>query len=114
VVHALEPHHLEGECFLAEVGSRAEPDRQIDLPEGLDALARHDAVSRHRAGPQLVQTNPQQAQGVRVEDVEAAASVHQHLGEPRVADDRVDDQRILAWIGDAVWVILAAQGDGVL
>jgi hypothetical protein len=51
---------------------------------------------------------------VRVEDVEAAASVHQHLGEPRIPDDRVDDQRVLAWIGDAIRVILAAEGDGVL
>jgi hypothetical protein len=51
---------------------------------------------------------------VRVEDVEAAASVHQHLGEPGVPDDRVDDQRVLAWVGDAVRMILAAEGDGVL
>jgi hypothetical protein len=29
---------------------------------------------------------------VRVEDVEAATCVHQHLGEPRVVDDRVDNQ----------------------
>jgi hypothetical protein len=28
---------------------------------------------------------------VRIEDVEAAAFVHQHLGEPRVADDWVDN-----------------------
>jgi hypothetical protein len=42
------------------------------------------------------------------------ASVHQHLGEPRVADDQVDDQRVLARVGDAVWVILAAEGDDVL
>jgi hypothetical protein len=27
---------------------------------------------------------------VRVEDVEAATSVHQHLREPRIPDDRVD------------------------
>jgi hypothetical protein len=51
---------------------------------------------------------------VHVEDVEAASAVHQHLGEPRVVDDRVDDQRVLARVGDAVWVILAAEGDGVL
>jgi hypothetical protein len=51
---------------------------------------------------------------VRVEDVEAVASVHQHLGEPGVPDDRVDHQRVLARIGDAVRVILAAEGDGVL
>jgi hypothetical protein len=51
---------------------------------------------------------------VRVEDIEAAASVHQHLGELGVPDDRVDHQRVLARIGDAVRVILAAEGDGVL
>jgi hypothetical protein len=70
-------------------------------------------MERRRAGPQLVQPDPQQAQGVRVEDVQAAASVHQHLGEPRIPDDRADNQRVLAWIGDAIRVILTAKGDGV-
>jgi translation initiation factor IF-1 len=51
---------------------------------------------------------------VRVEDVEAAASVHQHLGEACIAVDWVDDQRVLARVGDAVRMILAAEGDGVL
>jgi hypothetical protein len=51
---------------------------------------------------------------VRVEDVEAVASVHQDLREPRVPDDRVDHQRVLARVGDAVRVILAAEGDGIL
>jgi hypothetical protein len=32
-----EPHHLEGVGFLVEIVRRAEPDWQIDLPEGLDA-----------------------------------------------------------------------------
>jgi hypothetical protein len=51
---------------------------------------------------------------VHVEDVEAAASVHQHLGEARIADDQVDDQRILARVKDAVRMILTAEGDGIL
>jgi hypothetical protein len=38
VVHTLEPHHLKGECFLAEVGRRAKPDWQVDLSEGLARL----------------------------------------------------------------------------
>jgi hypothetical protein len=50
---------------------------------------------------------------VRTEDVEAAASIHQHLGEPQVADDPVDNQRVMSWVGDAVRVILTAEGDGV-
>jgi hypothetical protein len=44
VICAPEPHHLEGERFLAEIVRHAEPNRQIDLPEGLDALAQRDAV----------------------------------------------------------------------
>jgi hypothetical protein len=51
---------------------------------------------------------------VCVEDVAAAAFVHQDLRKPRVPDDRVDQQRILARVGDAVRMILAAEGDGVL
>jgi hypothetical protein len=33
-----EPHHLEDERFLAKIGRRAEPNWQVDLPEGLDVL----------------------------------------------------------------------------
>jgi hypothetical protein len=39
VVRAPEPHNLEGERFLPKVGRSAEPNWQVDLPEGLDALA---------------------------------------------------------------------------
>jgi hypothetical protein len=51
---------------------------------------------------------------VRAEDVEAAASVHQHLREPRVLDDRVNHQWVLTRVGDAVQVILAAERNGIL
>jgi hypothetical protein len=54
VVGALEPYHLEGERFLAEILRGAEPNWQIDLPEGLDLLAGRDAVEWLRARPQLV------------------------------------------------------------
>jgi hypothetical protein len=70
-------------------------------------------MERRLAGPQLVHSDPRQPQGVCVQDVEAAASVHQHLGEPRVADDWIDNQEVLAWVEDAVRVILAAESDGV-
>jgi hypothetical protein len=53
VVGAPEPHHLEGESFLAEIVRCAKPNRQIDLPEGLDVLARRDAMEWRCAGPQL-------------------------------------------------------------
>jgi hypothetical protein len=58
VIGTLEPHHLEGERFLAEILRGAEPNWQVDLPEGLDSLAGRDAVERRRAGLQLVQPDP--------------------------------------------------------
>jgi hypothetical protein len=51
---------------------------------------------------------------VHIEDIEADASVHHHVGEPHVANDWVDDQQVLARIGDEVRVILTAEGDGIL
>jgi hypothetical protein len=51
---------------------------------------------------------------VNIEDVEAATVIRQHLGQPRVADDGIDNQRVLVWVGDAVRVILTAEGYGLL
>ena len=49
-----------------------------------------------------------------VHDVEAAASVHEHLGEAGVADDGIDNERIPSRMRDVVGVVLAAKGDGIL
>ena len=92
----------------------AEADGQIDLSEGLDSLARRDAVERRHAGKQLVQADPHELQCVRVQNVEASASVHEHLGEPGVADDRIHDDRVLTRVWDVIGVVFAAEGDGVL
>ena len=51
---------------------------------------------------------------MRVQDVEAIAAIHEHLGEPGVADDWINDERVLSRIRDVVGVVLAAEGDGVL
>jgi hypothetical protein len=51
---------------------------------------------------------------MHVQDVQASTSVHQHLGEPRVADDGTNNQRVLARVGDVVQVILTTEGGGVL
>ena len=50
-------------------------------------------MKRRRAGPDRGQIDPQEPEGLGVDDVEAAASVHEDLGEPDVADDGVDDER---------------------
>ena len=50
----------------------------------------------------LVQSNPHELQGVGVQDVEATASVHEHLGEASVADDGVDNKRVPSLVWDVV------------
>ena len=47
--------------------------------------------------------------GVGVHDVEAAASVHEHLGEAGVADNGVDNERVQSRVWDVVGVVLAAK-----
>ena len=39
-------------------------------------------------------------EGVNVEDVEAAASIYQHLCEALLADDGVDDEWVAPWSGN--------------
>ena len=89
-----EPHHLEGEHLLADVGRRAEADGQVDLAEGLDSLPRRNTVERRLDGAELVQADPHELQGVGIHDVDAAAPVHEHLGEASVADDGIDNKRV--------------------
>ena len=55
---------------------------------------------------ELVQSDPHELQGVGVHDVEAAASVQEHLGEASVADDGVDNKRVPSRVWDVVGVVL--------
>jgi hypothetical protein len=102
VVGSSEPDHLEREGFLSEVGGSPEADGQIELPKGLDALPGDDPVKGRRTGPDRGQIDLQEPEGLGVDDVEAAASVHEDLGEPDVADDGVDNERVLSWARHAV------------
>jgi hypothetical protein len=63
----------------------------------------------HQSGPRTDQ--PLRVPGSRVDDVEAAASVHEDLGEPNVADDRIDDERVLPWAWHEVRVVASIEGD---
>jgi hypothetical protein len=55
------------------------------LSEGLDAFPGDDTVERRSACPDRGQIDPREPEGLGVDDVEAAASVHEDLGEPDVA-----------------------------
>ena len=53
-------------------------------------------------------------EGVDVENVEAAASVHQHLGEALLADDGVDDERVATRSGDVGRMVSLIKSDQVV
>jgi hypothetical protein len=114
VVGSSKPDHLEREGFPSEVGGSPEADRKIELFEGLDAFPGDDPVKRRCAGPDRGQIDLQEPEGLDVDDVEAAASVHEDLGEPDVADDGVDNERIFPQARHAVGVVALVEGDGLV
>ena len=96
------------------VGGGAEANGKVDASEGSRAFPWHDAVERRGVTPEPRSVDLQELQGASVEDVEAAASVHQYLGEPGVADDWVDNKRVLPGIWDMVGVVISIKGDRLL
>jgi hypothetical protein len=114
VVGSSEPDHLEREGFLSEVGGSPEADGQIELPKGLDALPGDDPVKGRRTGPDRGHIDLQEPKGLGVDDVEAAASVHKDLGKPDVADDGIDNERVLPRARHAVGVVALVEGDGLI
>ena len=50
-------------------------------------------------------------EGVDVEDVEAAASIHQHLGEALLVDDGVDDERVATLMGNVGRMVSLIKSD---
>jgi hypothetical protein len=58
--------------------------------------------------------NTQEPEGLDVDDVEAAVSVHEDLGEPDVADDGVDNKRVFPRARHVVGVVGLVEGDGLV
>jgi hypothetical protein len=114
VIGSSEPDYLKREGFPSEVGGSPEADGQIELSERLDAFLGDDPVKRRRAGPDRGQIDLQEPEGLGVDDVEAAASVHEDLGEPDVADDGVDNERIFPRAWHAVGVVALVEADGLV
>ena len=112
MVRPLPVHLLEREGLGAEVGSVAERDRQVDAADRVRLHARQDAVKGKDRGPQVSSWDPHGFQGVDVEDVEAAAPVHQHIGQAHVADDGVDDERVAPKSRDAGRMVILIENDG--
>jgi hypothetical protein len=113
VVGPSEPDHLEREGFSVKVGGSPETDGQIKLPKGQDALSGDDPMKGRRTGPDRGQVDLQEPEGLGVDDVEAVASIHEDLGEPGVADDRIDNERVPSWARHVVGVVALVEGDGI-
>jgi hypothetical protein len=97
-----------------EVGGGPEADGQIELSKGLDALPGDDPMKGRRTGLDPGQIDLQEPEGLGIDDVEAAASVHEDLGEPDVANDGVDNEQVLSWARHAVGVVALVEGDGLV
>jgi hypothetical protein len=113
VVGPSEPDHLEREGFLSEVGGSPKADGQIELSKGQDALSGEDPVKGRRTGLDCGQIDPQEPEGLSVYDVEAAASIHEDLGESGIADDRIDNEWVPSWAWHAAGVVALVEGDGL-
>ena len=50
-------------------------------------------------------------EGVDVENVEATASVHQHLGEALLVDDGINDEWVASWSRDVGGMVPLIKGD---
>jgi len=81
VVGPVEPDHLEGKGLLPIIGWIPKGDEQIDLPERHGLLSRHDVVERRLSRPDARPVDAHSIERLSVHDVEAAVSIHQHLGE---------------------------------
>jgi hypothetical protein len=114
VVSSSEPDHLKREGFLSKVGGSSEADGQIELSKGQDALPGDDPVKGRHTGPDRGQIDLQEPEGLGVDDVEAAASVHEDLGEPGVADDGVNNEQVLSWARHVDGVVALVEGDGLV
>jgi hypothetical protein len=68
-------------------------------------------MERCSARSKLGSTDPHSVKGFGIHDVEAAASIHQYLGEPRVADDGIN-KRISARLWDAIRKVIMVESDG--
>ena len=106
VVDQGEPNYLEGEGLCPIVGWIPEGDGQVDLPDWYGLLSQHDAVEKRPGRPDARSVDADGIKCLYVNDVEATAPVHQYLGEPLRADDRVDHEQVC----DSIQVVGSVEG----
>ena len=101
----MKSHHFEG-------GRHAETDRQVDSTYQQRLLSWDDAMKAACAWLELRPFNAEEVKGLEVNDVQAAAAIHQYLRESSVDDDGIDDKRVNAGSDHPVGMVVAVEGDG--
>jgi hypothetical protein len=66
------------------------------------------------AGLEACPRDSQKVEGLGKDDIQAAATIHEHLGEACVGDNGIDNKRVDPRIEDIVWVIITIESDGHL
>ena len=100
MIRTIEIYHFEGRLLYPEVRAIPKSDGQVDMPDWHRLLPRHDAMEwcSARLDPRPIEVDG--IRGFRIHDVEAAASIHQHLGEAFHANDLVDREWASSWQQD--------------
>jgi hypothetical protein len=112
MVGPVKTNHLKSECLLPEVGGGSEADGQVDPLDGLCSFSRHDSMEAPDAGSEVGPLDPQKVKGLGIDDVEAAAPVHEYISEARVGNDGIDDEWVDSRIGDVVQMVIIVKSDG--
>jgi hypothetical protein len=102
VICSTERDHFKSESIFSKVGGSAKTDRQVDPVDGLCSLSWHDSMEALDAGLEARPLDPQEVEGLGIDDVKAAAAIHEHLGEACVGDNGIDNKRVDPGIGDVV------------
>jgi hypothetical protein len=114
VVGPVEPNYLESEGLLPEVGGGAKADGQVDPPNKLFSFPRHNSMKAPDAGSEVRPPDSQEVKGLGVDNVEAAATVHEHFTKARVGDDGIDNKWVDYRIWDVVRMVVMIESDGRL
>jgi hypothetical protein len=114
VVRSTESDHFESEGLLSEVGRSAKADRQINLADRFYPFPWHNSMEAPDAGLEACPLDPQEVEGLSIDDVEAASAIHEYLGEVRVGDDGINNKRVDSWIRDVVRMVITVESDGHL
>jgi hypothetical protein len=69
-------------------------------------------MERNSTWEELGPTDPHGVKDFSIHDVVATASIHQYLGELRVANNGVNNKRISAQLWDAIQMVIIIESDG--